>query len=117
MRIAIDAIHDRFRASQRGKASNHTAENRIKPSLLQYDYLALSTLADSMKALVNALPVAGLGSVALDVGSQHSPYRPLLEAKGYEVRTLDLGRARTKKAASLGGFVGSGLDYSVTAEA
>jgi SAM-dependent methyltransferase len=103
MRLVIAVLKSRFEAVQRGKRSRHLPQDRIAPSLFQYDYLSLGALSRDVQQLISELPATIGGGVALDLGSDRSPYRAVLEARGYEVRTLDL---------SLEG----GADYAGTAE-
>ena len=90
IRIDLDHLHDGFRAVQAGKASRHAMSDRVHPSLFQYDYLTLSLLSADVTRLVGELPPARPGAVALDLGCDKSPYRTLLESRGYVVKTLDL---------------------------
>ncbi len=103
MRIDIDSMEARFRAMQRGRESHHTAASRVAPSVFQYDYLTLSTLASSIAELLAEVQTSTAEPVALDLGSDRSPYAGLLQARGYRVKTLDLVPA-------------SGADYLGTAE-
>ena len=103
MKIPIESMQDRFHAAQVGRASLHTAASRASPSLFQYDYLTLSTLAAAIRRLVQAIPLGGGEALALDLGSHRSPYRELVERRGYSMRTLDL-------------TAGSGADYVGTVE-
>ena len=104
MRVDIERMRDGFAAAQAGKKSPHTPAARTRPSILQYDYLTLSRLSADIEALVRELPKAAPGARALDLGSDRSPYRELLEQRGYEVRTLDITRE-------------TGADYEGTIEA
>lgn len=90
MRIRLSDLRSGFRKAQSGRASGHTAEERLAPSRLRYDYLALSLLSADVASLVALLPEGEGRSRALDVGCDRSPYRQLLEARGYLVETLDL---------------------------
>ena len=104
MRIDLEHMRDGFLAVQAGKASRHAVEDRIRPSRWQYDYLTLSRLSHDVEALVREAPRAAAGARALDLGADKSPYRDLLQSRGYEVRTLDITRD-------------GGADYAGTAEA
>ena len=103
MRLDIADLRRRFEAAQAGKRSRHLPEDRIDPSIFQYDYLTLRTLSDDIQRLIAALPAASAGAVALDLGSDKCPYRALLESRGYTVKTLDL-------------TLEHGADYAGTAE-
>lgn len=96
-------MRDRFRATQSGKQSRHSVSDRTDPRWWQYDYLTLSRLSRDLRALLAQLPQAD-NAVALDLGSDKSPYRAELSARGYQVRTLDITRD-------------GGADYAGTAEA
>jgi SAM-dependent methyltransferase len=79
----------------------------VRPSRLQYDYLTLSRLAADVERLLREAPRAAAGTgngSALDLGSDKSPYRELLEERGYAVQTLDITRD-------------TGADYAGTIEA
>jgi SAM-dependent methyltransferase len=103
MRIDLHAMQNSFRAAQNGKKSRHSVSDRVDPSLWQYDYLTLSRLSRDVRALLAELP-ATKDALALDLGSDKSPYRAELAARGYEVRTLDI-------------TLDGGADYAGTAEA
>ena len=103
MRLAIQDLKRRFEAAQAGKQSRHLPQDRINPSIFQYDYLTLRTLSDDIQRLIAELPAASPGAVALDLGSDKCPYRSLLESRGYSVKTLDL-------------TLENGADYAGTAE-
>ena len=104
MRVDIERMREGFTAAQAGKKSAHTPAARTRPSIFQYDYLTLSRLSADIESLVRELPKAKPGARALDLGSDRSPYRELLESRGYEVRTLDITRE-------------TGADYEGTIEA
>jgi SAM-dependent methyltransferase len=99
MEIRLSLSEQKFLA-QAGRRSPHSAE-RVTPSIFQYDYLVLKALSADVRRLIDATP-RGLAR-ALDVGADKSPYRALLEARGLEVRTLDVSRE-------------SGADYQGTVE-
>ena len=82
-------MRERFVQAQRGRGMGHDGTRRSSPRLWQYDYLVLSRLARAVKALVRSVPARN-GGVALDLGSSWSPYRPIVEASGFELRTLDI---------------------------
>ena len=103
MQLSIPDLKRRFEAVQAGKKSRHLPQDRIDPSIFQYDYLSLRRLSDDVQRLIAGLPVAAAGAVALDLGSDKCPYRSELESRGYLVRTLDL-------------TLDSGADYAGTAE-
>jgi SAM-dependent methyltransferase len=90
MRIDITNMRKDFLKAQSGKASDHSAMTRRRPSIWQYDYLTLKTLADDIECLLHQAAPASPGAVALDLGAFRSPYGSLVEALGYELRTLDL---------------------------
>ena len=99
-------LRRRFVASHSGKASAHEVADRVSPSIWQYDHLVLRALRADVEALfsrVSALPRGATGE-ALDVGALRSPYRALLESRGFTVRMLDLTTEL-------------GADYAGTAEA
>ena len=104
MKLSIPDLKQRFEAAQAGKRSRHLPQDRTDPSVFQYDYLTLRRLTDDIRQLIGEAPPAGAGAIALDLGSDKSPYRELLESRGYVVRTLDL-------------TTDAGADYAGTAEA
>jgi 2-polyprenyl-3-methyl-5-hydroxy-6-metoxy-1,4-benzoquinol methylase len=97
-------MREGFLAAQAGKASRHAVADRVHPVLWQYDYLTLSRLSSDVRRLIGEIASAAPGARALDLGADKSPYRQLLESRGYEVRTLDITRD-------------GGADYEGTAEA
>lgn len=103
MRIDLEHMREGFQRVQSGKRSRHAVEDRVHPSIWQYDYLTLSRLSRDVRMLVGELPQA-TGGMALDLGSDKSPYRELLLSRGYSVKTLDITRE-------------NGADYAGTAEA
>jgi len=102
MRIDLERMQDDFRIAQSGKRSRHSPADRTEPSLFQYDYLLLNALSRDIARLLKLVP--DRPARALDLGSDKCPYRSWLEAKGFEVRTIDISP-------------GSGADYSGTVEA
>jgi len=103
VRIPLDGLVESFRRAQEGKRSRHGPGDRVRPSLAQYDYLALSSLSADVAELIDGLGPAAAGARALDLGADRSPYRERLEALGYGVETLDIGEE-------------SGADHVGTAE-
>lgn len=103
MRLSIPDLKRRFDAAQAGKRSRHQPHDRLHPSIFQYDYLTLHRLSEDIQRLIADLPVARPGAVVLDLGSDKCPYRALLEARGYVVKTLDL-------------TLDNGADFAGTAE-
>lgn len=103
MRIALDRLLASYEEIHAPRRSPHTASDRRNPSVFQYDYLVLHSLASDVRQLLARLPAAS-GGVALDVGCDRSPYRTELSTAGFAVRTLDLTTDR-------------GADYAGTAEA
>jgi len=85
------------------RAGPELAAIRARPSVFQYDYLTLAALRRDVVTLLDSIPAANRPRAALDVGSESSPYRSELEARGFVTRTLDLSP-------------GSGADYTGTAE-
>lgn len=93
MKIDLQTIRSSFRQAQKGRASRHAAEDRIAPSRTQYDWLLLRNLSRDLEEILATVRSGSEGQsagLALDVGSFRCPYRPLLEAQGFEVKTLDL---------------------------
>lgn len=83
--------------------ASDTAAVRARPSLFRYDYLTLAALQRDVCALLDAIPRPPQRLLALDLGSDSSPYQSEVESRGYALRTLDL-------------VPGSGADYFGTAE-
>ncbi len=92
MRLDVSRLREAFSTSQEGKKSEHSAQARLEPSSLRYDYLNLRTLADAIRELIDELPRRP-GATAVDIGADQSPYRTLLEDRGYSVNTLDIDQA------------------------
>src|SRR5215472_17745525 len=97
MQIDISDIAASFRKTHEARYSRHDVPDRLEPSMLQYDYLTLSALAGDVKRLVLEVPPqTGNGSaIALDIGCGKSPYRELLESRGFIVKTLDINDANS----------------------
>lgn len=83
-----------------GKAGSSAHRQRTQPKLWHYDYLVLRHLYRDILALLDQLPKPPSGAVAVDVGTDKSPYRSDLEHRGFQVITLDLN---TAKGADLAG--------------
>lgn len=83
-----------------GKTISSVHRQRTQPKLWHYDYLVLRYLYRDILALLGQLPKPPLGAVALDVGTDSSPYRRDLERRGFQVLTLDLN---TDRGADLAG--------------
>ena len=90
MRLPLERLSASFEDAQRGKRSRHAPADRVAPSRTQYDYLALSSLSQDVAAVLEHLDPGTGSRKALDLGADRSPYRERLEARGYEVRTLDI---------------------------
>lgn len=92
MKIDLVALKQGHEARPPSRRSHHTAAGRVRPSLLAFDYLTLATLATDVDELIaeacrlspDATPVA------LDVGSDLSPYHGMLAEHGWWVETLDI---------------------------
>ena len=91
MELVVSNIAGHYRAVHERRRSRHSVADRISPSRGLYDYLHLKTLERSIRDLIGRCP-NGNGSRALDLGASKSPYRNLLEARGYDVKTLDIDR-------------------------
>jgi len=89
MLIDFSSLREQYARVAKGKESKHTEQERFTPSIFRYDYLALSRLSKDIEALVDSLPAQEQPRLAIDLGSGRSPYRKLLERRGYEVLTLD----------------------------
>lgn len=92
MKVDVAAMKAANDARAPWQRARHTATARVRPSMLKYDYLGLSTLASDIEMLIaEACSLAtGPDQVALDVGSDLSPYSSLLAAHGWRVETLDI---------------------------
>jgi SAM-dependent methyltransferase len=82
--------------------SPYSGRDRVHPSLLRHDYLSLDALSADIARLVESIPRTGASGAALDLGSDSSPYRKLLQRAGLSVQTLDVP--------------GSAADFAGTAE-
>ena len=90
MRIDHADPRGRFAAAHAGRESRHDVADRLTPSLWQYDYPVLRSLRQDVEGLLGLVRADGADAMALDVGSLRSPYKAILEGRGYAVRTLDL---------------------------
>lgn len=99
-----------LKRAQRDRAqhlrSDHVSEQRIAPSIWQYDYPVLFTLSRDIHKLLRQaqMVLSKEGNRAVDIGCNTSPYKAELEAMGFNVRTMDLDRER---GADLAGSVES----------
>jgi hypothetical protein len=61
-------------------------------SIFQYDYLSLRMLVTDVKKLVVEVPspVGKDPGIAVDIGCGKSPYRELIESRGFVVKTMDI---------------------------
>ena len=89
MLIDFNSLRDQYASAASGKESRHSGAERLNPSIRRYDYLALSRLRMDIETLIAALPEQKTPKCAIDLGSGNSPYRVLLEGRGYQVRTFD----------------------------
>jgi SAM-dependent methyltransferase len=92
MKIDVAALKESHESRPTSRRSNHTVANRVKPSMLQFDFIGLSTLTRDVEHLIaeacRLLP--GATPVALDVGCDLSPYSGTLAEQGWRVETLDI---------------------------
>jgi SAM-dependent methyltransferase len=97
VQIEISDIAASFRKAHEVKYSRHDVPDRLKPNMLQYDYLTLSALAADVKQLMLEVPIPleNGPAIALDIGCGKSPYRELLESRGFIVKTLDINDANS----------------------
>jgi SAM-dependent methyltransferase len=91
MDIDLSDIAAAFRTAQ-GRSSGHHVSDRLRPSILEYDYLGLSTLLADVERLIERVPPGSRDhqTLALDLGCGKSPYRELIEARGFTLKTLDI---------------------------
>ena len=103
--MRIDHANPRgtFVTAHAGRESRHDVADRVEPSIWQYDYPVLRSLRDDVEGLLGLVRASTADAVALDVGSLRSPYKAILESRGFAVRTLDLTTEQ-------------GADYAGTAE-
>ena len=90
MEIDSNTIADVYGATRQKRRSRHSVEERLTPSRMQYDYLILDALQKSVRQLIDRCPPGCGRASALDLGASNSPYKSLLENRGYKVRTLDM---------------------------
>jgi 2-polyprenyl-3-methyl-5-hydroxy-6-metoxy-1,4-benzoquinol methylase len=92
MEIDLSDISSFYFEAHAKRAPRHSVRNRLKPSIFQYDYLCLGALAVDVERLLAEVPlsVVARSMVALDIGCGTSPYRELLESRGFTVRTIDI---------------------------
>jgi len=92
MEIDLSDISSSFHEAHAVRYSRHDVRDRLKPNIFQYDYLNLRALALDVERLIAEVPSpARTGSaIALDIGCGKSPYRGLLESRGFLVKTMDI---------------------------
>jgi SAM-dependent methyltransferase len=103
MELDIAKIAVAYQEKRKRLRSRHSVSDRLTPSRAQYDYLTLQALQESISTLVDRCALGHSNPRALDLGASNSPYKALLEAKGYTVKTLDIDRTH-------------GADYEGTVE-
>jgi SAM-dependent methyltransferase len=92
MKIDLAAVKAAHEARPEWRRAGHTAAARVRPNMLQYDYLGLATLAADVDGLIaEACRLSPAATpVALDVGCDLSPYSGILAKHGWRVETLDI---------------------------
>lgn len=92
MEIDLSDISSSFHAAHAVRYSRHDVSDRLKPSIFQYDYLSLRALAIDIERLIAEVPSPARtrSAIALDIGCGKSPYRELLESRGFIVKTMDI---------------------------
>jgi len=92
MEIDLIDISGSYRKAHELRHSRHDVWDRIRPSIFQYDYLSLRMLVMDIERLVAEVPssVGQDSRIAIDIGCGKSPYRELLQSKGFVVKTLDI---------------------------
>jgi 2-polyprenyl-3-methyl-5-hydroxy-6-metoxy-1,4-benzoquinol methylase len=92
MEIDLSDISSSFREAHAVRYSRHDVRDRLKPNIFQYDYLSLRTLAIDVERLIAEVPSPPKthSTIALDIGCGKSPYRELLESRGFVVKTMDI---------------------------
>ena len=92
MEIDLSDISASFHEAHAVRYSRHDVSDRLAPSIFQYDYLSLRTLAIDIERLIGEVPSPGRtpSAIALDIGCGKSPYRELLESRGFLVKTMDI---------------------------
>jgi 2-polyprenyl-3-methyl-5-hydroxy-6-metoxy-1,4-benzoquinol methylase len=92
MEIDLADISSSFHEAHAVRYSRHDVHDRLKPNILQYDYLSLRALAIDVERLIAEAPSPARtrSAIALDIGCGKSPYRELLEARGFLVKTMDI---------------------------
>lgn len=93
MELDIATIADAYQDKRERLRSRHSVADRLTPARSQYDYLTLEALQKSIRTLIERCPDGRGRARAIDLGASNSPYKSLLEAKGYAVKTLDISRS------------------------
>ena len=92
MEIDLSDISRLYRKAHEVRYSRHEVHDRLKPNILQYDYLSLRMLVTDVKKLLTEVPspVGNDPGIAIDIGCGKSPYREIIEARGFVVKTMDI---------------------------
>lgn len=91
MEIDVSDISAAYRRLSPALHAGHEVRDRLSPSIFQYDYLALSALTTDLERLIGDVPPPQRdGAIAVDIGCGKSPYRDLVEARGFRLKTLDI---------------------------
>ena len=92
MEIDLSDISRLYRKAREAGHSRHDVHDRLRPSIFQYDYLSLRMLVTDVKKLVVEVPspVGKDPGIAVDIGCGKSPYRELIESRGFVVKTMHI---------------------------
>jgi SAM-dependent methyltransferase len=92
MEIDLADMSSAFRATHQKRSSRHAVPDRLTPSIFQYDYLGLHSLVADVERLIAGVPAPPGDNrpIALDLGCGKSPYRELIEARGFVLKTMDI---------------------------
>jgi SAM-dependent methyltransferase len=94
MEIDLADVSSAFRVTHQTRASRHAVSDRLSPRIFQYDHLGLNSLVRDIERLIAAVPLGGRPHesrpLALDLGCGKSPYREIIEARGFALKTMDI---------------------------
>ena len=92
MEIDLSDISRLYRKAHEVRYSSHEVHDRLKPNIFQYDYLSLRMLVTDVNSLVKDVPspVEKDTGIAIDIGCGKSPYREIVESRGFMVKTMDI---------------------------
>jgi SAM-dependent methyltransferase len=91
MLINPNKISHQSLVKKKATPDRHSVSDRINPSVFQYDFLCLKLLRKDIETMLSNIDNPfQKNRIAVDIGSDKSPYYELLQGFGYQIKTLDI---------------------------